>query len=69
MKKLTLNQVSFVGAKVLTREELKKVMGGANGLTFESGDGCSSKACTKPADCPSACPTCQNFSTSGGYCK
>lgn len=51
MKKLKLNRNTFAGAEVLTRLQLKKVMGG-NGSTT-TGVGCSSHS-----DCGGMFPIC-----------
>lgn len=54
MRKLTLNKVRFAGAEVLTRDQLKNVMGG--NVMFTDGEGgtgqcgtypnCSTNSCT-----------------------
>jgi hypothetical protein len=38
MKKLTLNKINFAGAEMLSREEMKKVMGGSSGNGSYTGD-------------------------------
>ncbi|WP_293300442.1 hypothetical protein [Pedobacter sp. UBA4863] len=58
MRKLTLNKINFSGATELTREQLKKVMGG---YTMIGAGGCSSDSdCATGQSC---CPDNQG----GGY--
>jgi hypothetical protein len=71
MKKLILNRVTFAGAEVLSRAQLKKVMGGSGETT--TGSGCtSSSQCMSNDGCPqSGCPNCSLYSDTGtdmGYC-
>jgi hypothetical protein len=47
MKKLKLNLQQFEGAEVLTRSQLKKVMGGDGG----SGGGCDAGTCQWGTNC------------------
>ena len=54
MKKLKLRGLAFGGSEVLTRSQLKNVMGGVVPFT----DGCSTKKCFVDADCKGACLTC-----------
>lgn len=55
MKKLKLNLQHFEGAEVLTRSQLKKVLGGDDG--GGSGDG-GSVACKSDDDCNDICCNC-----------
>lgn len=71
MKKLKLNKVDFAGAEVLTRNQLKKVMGGDMN---ETGDGDEYGESPKVAACKdksegAACSFLYNGSTSTGYCR
>ena len=58
MKKLNLNRNTFAGGETLTREQLKKIMGGDGPETTAPGDdfsttdapGCGNE-CEKNADC------------------
>jgi hypothetical protein len=61
MKKLILNRVTFAGAEVLSRAQLKKVMGGSGEVT--SSIGCP--LCNSDLDCPKYCPTCRTHDDTG----
>jgi natural product precursor len=70
MKKLKLNLQQFEGAEVLTRSQLKKILGGDTG----SGDGCSTEACgtSLPNDCGDVGCQCINGDLGlgdGGWCQ
>lgn len=54
MKKLKLNQTSFAGAEILSRAQLKKVMGGTGSDTIgtpggDNGNPCANDACSGSA--------------------
>lgn len=79
MRKLTLNKVDFAGAEVLTRNQLKNVMGGNEpGTGGGGGEGnqcgtypnCSTGSCTaKSGDCKGQTGTCgRTSSTSSCSC-
>lgn len=56
MKKLSLNAATFSKGEVLTRNQLKKVMGGNSSAT----GGCSvpGTKCTSSSECGGKCPNC-----------
>ena len=67
MKKLKLNLQQFPGAEVLTRSQLKNVLGGTN-IPLTQG-GCLSKGCSSDSDCGGNCPKCVNVNpTYGNIC-
>lgn len=61
MKRLKLNALNLKGAQLLTREELKKVLGGSvdPGTGGQCGDNCDAASCK--VEC--------NGSTVNGSCK
>lgn len=69
MKKLVLNKTTFSGSEVLSRAQLKKVLGGSESLTTSSKN---CPLCWSSSDCPdSACPSCMSQNsdaTSKGAC-
>lgn len=63
MKKLNLGKLNLTGVEVLTRNQLKNVLGG--GTTVQTTGGCSTQKCFVDADCTGQCYTC-NVSPLGG---
>lgn len=63
MKKLKFNQANFAGAEVLSRAELKKVMGGSG-----SGDDCKGE-CDWDNPCPEENPVCDFYVETGPKCQ
>jgi hypothetical protein len=64
MKKLILNRATFAGAEVLSRAQLKKVMGGSGEVTSASKD---CPLCSRGSDCPEGdkCPSCNSQTDTG----
>ena len=60
MKKLKINSTAFAGAEVLSRKELKNVMGG---LYDNGGSGKCDDECTSDSDCGTTYPKCESFVT------
>lgn len=58
MKKLNLNVADLGATEILSRDELKKVLGGTGtGSTGSGGGACNSK-CSTSSDCGSVCQNC-----------
>lgn len=65
MKKLKLQALKLGAKELLTREQLKNLMGGSGG----SGNKCN-VSCSSDSDCDSVCPNCEKNTNWGDnyYC-
>lgn len=77
MKKISLKNLNLKEVEQLSREQLKNVLGGFTGGTGtddgettaeDDEDAKCGKECTKHSQCPSNCPSCNSYTTSGGLC-
>ncbi|HLR38030.1 MAG TPA: hypothetical protein VK084_08285 [Chitinophagaceae bacterium] len=59
MKKLKLEELNLGNAEVLSREELKKVLGGTKPVTKSGDDKCNAY-CSSDDDCDEKCSHCDH---------